>query len=158
MLQARSSPVDSAPWSRICARPRLDDLGRLCLHQNRPAIFHLVNNRTPDLGTGDVRFRRRCNGPVVTNPTGATFVGPGSDTGWRLRQFVKVSRRLAWQLAWSAGRLSDENFVNLNATQYGASVVGPQSLLRWSGHQAQQGGLTGDRSTESAHVQTERTG
>jgi hypothetical protein len=49
------------------------------------------------------------------------FVSNGSDTGWRLREFVKASRRLARQPIWSVV-VSDEFFLNLNSTDFGASA------------------------------------
>ena len=41
------------------------------------------------------------------------FVSTGSDTGWRLREFVKVTRPLSARGIWSAV-VSDEYFLNLN--------------------------------------------
>jgi len=49
------------------------------------------------------------------------FVSTGSETGWRLREFVKVTRPLFAKSIWSAV-VSDEYFVNLNATDYGATA------------------------------------
>jgi hypothetical protein len=49
------------------------------------------------------------------------FVSTGSETGWRLREFVKVSRPLPSKSIWSAV-VSDEYFVNMNATDFGATA------------------------------------
>src|SRR5262245_52028261 len=65
------------------------------------------------------------------------FVSTGSDTGWRLRQFVKVLRPLSARRIWSAA-VSDEYFLNLNSTNYGAAAgsdrnrlfIGPSVALR----------------------------
>jgi len=64
------------------------------------------------------------------------FVSTGSDTGWRLREFVKVARPLSTRKVWSAV-ISDEIFLNLNSTNFGASAgtdrnrffVGPGVVL-----------------------------
>jgi hypothetical protein len=64
------------------------------------------------------------------------FVSTGSDTGWRLREFVKVARPLSTRKVWSAV-ISDEIFLNLNSTNFGASAgtdrnrffVGPGVIL-----------------------------
>jgi hypothetical protein len=47
------------------------------------------------------------------------FVSTGSETGWRLREFVKLSAPLG--STWSAV-LYDEYFYNLNSTNYGATA------------------------------------
>jgi hypothetical protein len=49
------------------------------------------------------------------------FVSTGSETGWRLWEFVKVVRPVASQTNWSAV-VSDEYFLNLNSTDYGATA------------------------------------
>lgn len=49
------------------------------------------------------------------------FVSTGSDTGWRLRELVKVTQPLGSTSIWSAV-VYDEFFVNLNSTDYGASA------------------------------------
>ena len=49
------------------------------------------------------------------------FVSTGSDTGWRLRELVKVTQPLGSTSMWSAV-VYDEFFVNLNSTDYGASA------------------------------------
>ena len=48
------------------------------------------------------------------------FVSTGSDTGWRLREFVKGTRRVSSTI-WSAV-VSDEYFVNVNSTDFGATA------------------------------------
>jgi hypothetical protein len=65
------------------------------------------------------------------------FVSTGSDTGWRVRQFVKVVRPVNSRTIWSAV-VSDEYFLNLNSTDFGATAgpdrnrffVGPSVSLR----------------------------
>jgi hypothetical protein len=47
------------------------------------------------------------------------FVSTGSNTGWRLREFVKVAQPL--KSPWF-GVVSDEFFANLNTTDFGASA------------------------------------
>jgi hypothetical protein len=47
------------------------------------------------------------------------FVSTGSQTGWRLREFVKLIVPIASR--WS-GVVSDEFFYNLNSTNYGATA------------------------------------
>jgi hypothetical protein len=49
------------------------------------------------------------------------FVSTGSQTGWRLREFVKVARTLGSRKIWSAV-VSDEYFFNLNSTDFGATA------------------------------------
>jgi hypothetical protein len=49
------------------------------------------------------------------------FLSTGSDTGWRLREFVKASRPLAARTIWSVV-VSDEFFLNLNSTDFGATA------------------------------------
>ncbi|HEY2798152.1 MAG TPA: DUF2490 domain-containing protein [Thermoanaerobaculia bacterium] len=64
------------------------------------------------------------------------FVSTGRETGWRLREFIKGSRPLASQSIWYAV-VSDEFFVNLNSTDFGATAgsdrnrffVGPGARL-----------------------------
>jgi hypothetical protein len=64
------------------------------------------------------------------------FVSTGADVGWRLREFVKIARPLASRSIWSAV-VSDEYFVNLNTTDFGATggpdrnrfFVGPGARL-----------------------------
>jgi hypothetical protein len=64
------------------------------------------------------------------------FVSTGADTGWRLREFVKIARPVNSTTTWSAV-VSDEYFANLNTTDYGATggsdrnrfFVGPGTRL-----------------------------
>jgi Protein of unknown function (DUF2490) len=64
------------------------------------------------------------------------FVSTGSETGWRLREFVKLVRPVGSQTIWSAV-VSDEYFQNLNSTDFGATsgpdrnrfFVGPSVAL-----------------------------
>ena len=49
------------------------------------------------------------------------FVGTGSETGWRLREFVKLARKVASRPMWSAV-VSDEYFLNLNSADFGATA------------------------------------
>jgi hypothetical protein len=48
------------------------------------------------------------------------FVSTGSQTGWRLRELVKVSQPLGAKSIWSAV-VYDEFFLNLNSTNFGAT-------------------------------------
>jgi uncharacterized protein DUF2490 len=65
------------------------------------------------------------------------FVSTGSETGWRLRQLIKVTRRVASGTIWSAV-VSDEYFLNLNSADFGPTAgpdrnrffVGPSVSLR----------------------------
>jgi hypothetical protein len=49
------------------------------------------------------------------------FVSTGSETGWRLREFVKVARPMASRTIWSVV-VSDEYFLNVNSTDFGATA------------------------------------
>ena len=49
------------------------------------------------------------------------FVSTGTDVGWRVREFVKMARPLGSRRIWSAV-VSDEYFVNVNDTNYGATA------------------------------------
>lgn len=49
------------------------------------------------------------------------FLSSGNDTGWRLREFVKVTQPLGSRKVWSAV-VSDEYFINLNSTDFGAAA------------------------------------
>jgi hypothetical protein len=49
------------------------------------------------------------------------FVSTGSETGLRLRDFIKVVRPVASRTMWSAV-VSDEYFLNLNSTDFGATA------------------------------------
>lgn len=49
------------------------------------------------------------------------FVSTGSETGWRLREFVKVVRPLDSRRIWSAA-VWDEYFLNVNSTDFGATA------------------------------------
>lgn len=67
------------------------------------------------------------------------FVSTGTDVGWRLREFVKVARPLGATKIWSAV-VSDEFFVNMNDTNFGATAgpdrnrffIGPGAKLSQS--------------------------
>ncbi len=48
------------------------------------------------------------------------FLSTGHDTGWRLREFVKVAQPVGTARRWSVV-VSDEYFVNLNSTDFGAA-------------------------------------
>jgi Protein of unknown function (DUF2490) len=65
------------------------------------------------------------------------FVSTGSETGWRLREFVKVTQPVGSRRIWSAV-VSDEYFLNVNSADFGATAgpdrnrffVGPSVSLR----------------------------
>ena len=64
------------------------------------------------------------------------FVSTGHEIGWRLREFVKMTRPVGSGSTWSAV-VSDEYFLNLNSTDFGATAgpdrnrffVGPSVAL-----------------------------
>ena len=49
------------------------------------------------------------------------FVSTGSETGWRVREFVKAARPLGTKRIWSLV-VSDEYFLNVNSTDFGATA------------------------------------
>lgn len=49
------------------------------------------------------------------------FVSTGSDTGWRLREFVRVARPVGSSRIWAVV-VFDEYFLNLNSTDFGATA------------------------------------
>jgi hypothetical protein len=65
------------------------------------------------------------------------FVSTGSETGWRLREFVKLTRPIGAKKIWAAV-LSDEYFLNLNSADFGATAgpdrnrlfIGPSVSVR----------------------------
>ena len=57
------------------------------------------------------------------------YFGGGSDLGWRLREFVKVSRRVGADGSWSMV-VSDEIFLNLNDASFTPNVAATSGLDR----------------------------
>jgi hypothetical protein len=56
------------------------------------------------------------------------FMSTGNETGWRLRQLVKLARPVTSGKAWSAV-VSDEYFLNLNSTDFGATAGADRNRL-----------------------------
>jgi hypothetical protein len=56
------------------------------------------------------------------------FLSTGKETGWRLREMVKVSQRLGAASIWSAV-VYDEYFVNVNSTDFGAAAGSDRNRL-----------------------------
>ena len=121
-----------------------DDASRLSQAMVRPAIGYALGRgwtiwggyayvRTePPYGASNSREHRIWEQASWSGAIGATalssrtrleqrFLSTGSETGWRLRELVKASRPLGSKSIWSAV-LSDEYFVNLNSTDYGADA------------------------------------
>jgi hypothetical protein len=57
------------------------------------------------------------------------FFSGGADTGWRLREFVKLVQPLGAKNAWSLV-VSDEIFVNLNNANFGPNLMAVAGLDR----------------------------